>query len=498
MHASQDDHRLDLHDDALLRRLRSKLAQERCVTAEVLRLMAEVDLRRLYAQAACESMFAFATRMLGMSESTAYKRIAVARAGRRFPAIFDRVGAGRVHLSGLCVLVPHLTANNQHELLDAASGLSKRAIERLVAERFPKPDVPTSLRKQPTPSQTDSAKRQVSPPPGPPPGCPARTEQQASSEVPTPSAQQTAAQSNTPAQTDRSSGNADTGALADDVLTGTSPSAAGPDAAVVHSQKHPQPLSAERYLLKVTLSAQLRDKLRQSQDLLGTQVPTGDIATVLEYALDALIAQQLKKKYAVGAKARRAPDSPQTRSDAPTASNSAQTTEAAAAPRSRAIPAAIRRAVYQRDGGQCRFVDPKTAQRCQARTRLHMHHDIPFAKAGAHSVDNVLLLCAAHNDYVARQDYGHAHIQGAIDASRAKDSPMAAPTNRSNVPTVPGRGRCCPRAKNDGCRSRRIAAQQHRIPTRCTSPDFSDLAAPSRDATSVSGPTGPTRAVVFV
>ena len=88
MHDGQNDQRFDLHDDALLECLRGKLSQERQITTEVLRLMAEVDRRRLYAQSACDSMFAFATRVLGMSEAAAYKRIQVARAGRRFPTLF--------------------------------------------------------------------------------------------------------------------------------------------------------------------------------------------------------------------------------------------------------------------------------------------------------------------------------------------------------------------------------------------------------------------------
>jgi hypothetical protein len=35
------------------------------------------------------------------------------------------------------------------ELLDAASGKTKREVEHLLAVRFPRPDVPSSLRKRP-------------------------------------------------------------------------------------------------------------------------------------------------------------------------------------------------------------------------------------------------------------------------------------------------------------------------------------------------------------
>ena len=94
MQTHYENPRYEVSDEALVSQLRQRLAQERCITAEVLRLMAEVDRRKLYVEAACDSMFAFATRVLGMSEAAAYKRIQVARAGRRFPGR-DPTGPGR-------------------------------------------------------------------------------------------------------------------------------------------------------------------------------------------------------------------------------------------------------------------------------------------------------------------------------------------------------------------------------------------------------------------
>jgi len=429
MHDGQDDQQLDLHDDALLSRLRGKLSQERQITAEVLRLMAEVDRRRLYAQSACDSMFAFATGVLGMSEAAAYKRIQVARAGRRFPTLFARIGAGRLHLSGLCVLAPHLTADNHHALLDAASGLGKRQIERLVAERFPKPDVATSVRKLPTaarPSVASSARSEQSMA-APSLPVPPDVQQTAPAAKPEPVPTQPSPRAETP------QARADRGAP----VVAPTPRRA---------QHHPQPLSADRYLLKVSVSGQLCDKLRQSQDLLRGQVPDGDVATVLEQALDALIAQQLKKKYAVGAKARRSPPQPQqSRSAGASPAASPATNTRSAASRSRAIPAAIRREVYQRDGGQCCFVDHKTGQRCQARAHLQFHHDLPFAKGGSHSVANIRLTCAVHNAYFARRDYGAAHIQAAIDARTvAKRAPTRPGEGRSPAPTTTASGHSNP------------------------------------------------------
>ena len=112
-----------LSNKALTEHLRLCLQTERVVTAETLRLIAEVDRRKLYLEAAMRSMFEYITRVLCMSEGSAYKRIRVARAGRRFPVIFELVAKGLHHLSGLSLLVPHLTEENHLELLDAAKGL---------------------------------------------------------------------------------------------------------------------------------------------------------------------------------------------------------------------------------------------------------------------------------------------------------------------------------------------------------------------------------------
>ncbi len=74
-------------------------------------------------------------------------------------------------------------------------------------------------------------------------------------------------------------------------------------------------------------------------------------------------------------------------------------------PSSRHIPAAVRRAVYERDGGRCGYVDEQ-GRRCPERDRLEFHHRHPFGLGGDHGVANVGLLCRAHNVYLAECDYG--------------------------------------------------------------------------------------------
>ena len=74
-------------------------------------------------------------------------------------------------------------------------------------------------------------------------------------------------------------------------------------------------------------------------------------------------------------------------------------------PSSRHIPAAVRRAVIERDGNRCRYTDER-GRRCPERNRLQFHHRHPFGLGGDHGIDNIRLMCRAHNAYLAACDYG--------------------------------------------------------------------------------------------
>jgi hypothetical protein len=119
------------------------------VEAELLVHLGEIDERRLYLDRAFSSMFAFCVGELGFSEDAAYNRIHLARAARRLPVILEVVRSGQVHLTGLRLLAPHLTTDNQSKVLAEAAGKSKREIEELVARLSPQPPVPTVVRKLP-------------------------------------------------------------------------------------------------------------------------------------------------------------------------------------------------------------------------------------------------------------------------------------------------------------------------------------------------------------
>ena len=71
----------------------------------------------------------------------------------------------------------------------------------------------------------------------------------------------------------------------------------------------------------------------------------------------------------------------------------------------RHIPAHVKRAVWERDQGQCTFVS-EAGRRCPARGRVEFDHVDPVACGGRATVVGTRLLCRAHNQYEAERMFG--------------------------------------------------------------------------------------------
>jgi 5-methylcytosine-specific restriction endonuclease McrA len=85
--------------------------------------------------------------------------------------------------------------------------------------------------------------------------------------------------------------------------------------------------------------------------------------------------------------------------------------------RGRHVPAAIRRAVFERDQGRCTYASD-TGERCRETALLELHHSLAFAQGGAHRLDNVTLRCRAHNTLAAEQDFGRDFVALARDSTQ--------------------------------------------------------------------------------
>jgi hypothetical protein len=260
------------------------LARDCLLTAALLTHLGEVDARRLYAPAGFSSMFMYCLRELRFSEDAAWRRIQAARVSRRFPVLFQAVAEGRLHLTAICLIAPHLTPANVNELLRAVSGRSRGEIQEWLASRFPQaasaPPV-ASIRPVALPApKTVALERRgdIFEAPGLP-DAPAPLDRGCvPALLPAPehvkSATTVAADGHAP------------DAKADPVVQRESGSAMTTG-----------PLPAPSFVVQVTVSKGTHDKLRLAQALLSHAVSPRDVAQVLDRALDALIEKLKKRKF---------------------------------------------------------------------------------------------------------------------------------------------------------------------------------------------------------
>jgi hypothetical protein len=255
-----------LSDAALLRELSGLVARDRSTTADLLAHIAEVDERRLYAGLGYPSMFAYCVEDLHLSEVSAGKRIHAARAARKFPALLGALEEGRIHLTAICLLAPHVTEENIESLIAAATHKGKAEIEEWLVVHAMRPPV----RLQPCSIKPIAVR---APENGP--------------DV-EPSIFASAGASH-PAPTEHDLDHVE----GSRILSGTHAAAHADDS---KSTSHASP---EHYRMQVTIPKGTHDKLRYAQDLLSHAVAPGDVAQVLDRALDLLIRRLESRRFGI-------------------------------------------------------------------------------------------------------------------------------------------------------------------------------------------------------
>jgi len=187
-----------------------------------------------------------------------------------------------------------------------------------------------------------------------------------------------------------------------------------------------EPLSPERSRIHVNVSRQFTRKLEAARMGLGHSIPNATIEQALEVALDLLLEKQAKARGQVKRPPSIAPTptasatakEQQTPSDSlPSISNSSSASAPPIlAPTTRepfhrrtgpreTIPAAVRRAVWDRDDGRCTW-PLDGGGRCGSTQRLELDHVVPWGKDGRPTEANLRLLCHCHNALAAQQEFG--------------------------------------------------------------------------------------------
>ena len=507
-------------NDELLASLRLALAQECRLIVQVIVGLIDVEERRVHLESACSSMFEFCVRKLGMSEGEAFRRLTVARLAKRFPALLVAIRDRRLHLSSIVLLRELFTESNVDTLVAEASGKTKRAVQELVAKYAPRPDAPSTIRKMPQ-------RHVVSPPVmetaengsavvNPPTAATAAAAEAAGTASVAKAAEAVGAASVAGAAglaraagaasvagaagLARAAGTAsvarDTGlargagaaSVERDAALAAGAAGAGSVAGAQAASGSPTfaispptlrrasaiavsaqlvPLSEERHKVQFTASTALRKKLERAQSLSRHSNPTGDLADVVEKALDLLIAKLERAKLGAAAKPRSnaparessppppppppPPASPSpfvsrslSASSSPTPALSASPSLSASSsptPALSASPSALvsssesvsssrslsrskggvsraaRREVVQRDEGRCAFLS-SSGERCGSTDFLEIDHLHPRALGGGNGSANLRLLCRAHNRHAAEQVFGAATVARKIEARR--------------------------------------------------------------------------------
>jgi 5-methylcytosine-specific restriction endonuclease McrA len=333
-----------LNDEALVLRLEALVAQERESLVDVIEHLMEVDRRGVALDRGYGSLFEYCIRKLSYSEGAAYLRIRSARAAAKHPEILERLRSGRIHLDAVARLSPYLTEDNSHRMLDRIDGASKRDVLALVA----------TLQSGPAPE------RDVIVPVG--------LSRSGEPEIPLiPNA----------------------AAPAFDASTAERPREVSSEDA--HEPADVEVVAAPQHRFHFTADASLLALVSRLRGLLRHKYPDGRLEAIFKEAAATLLEKLERERTPIQ---RRVP------------SRRAGVVPKANRRGSRVVSRSIKRQVWAREGGQCAYVAPD-GRRCESRDALEYDHILAWADGGrSDTIENIRLLCRAHNQRLARRRFG--------------------------------------------------------------------------------------------
>jgi hypothetical protein len=419
-------HLSDLADGELLANTRRLVGESNQILAALLAHLAEVETRGIHRSKACSSLYMYCIYELRFSEDAASRRVCAARLVKRFPALLQAIANGQLHLTGLLMLGPYFTPQNQLELLARAQFRTKKELTKLVRILDPLPDVPAQivpLGPAPAPAMTSNAS----------PNwqsfahslCP-KARELAPGDRPGDWANETLADDEHASEPLDAGLSPDFQSLGDAPARDACPHIESLTDAPAREEAPTALTAPQRFQVQFTASEEHVELVERARALLSLDARNGgELAEIHLRAMRTLVAELEKHKY--GAPQRRpSSETPQRRQPAeqakPTdgqrkphiaeASPESEPSPTAEAPRQRVrhIPAAERRAVFERDGARCNYVDAQ-GQRCRETRFLELHHLTPFARGGGHVAANLAIFCRAHNTLAAEEDFSRKFVQ---------------------------------------------------------------------------------------
>jgi hypothetical protein len=108
------------------------------VEADLVDVLQKIDEQKIFRKMGFPSLFDYATKSLGLSESVAYGLITVSRKSKEIPELKAAVSQGTLSLSQAKRITSVLTKENALELIEKAKTMTQREIEKVVATLNPK------------------------------------------------------------------------------------------------------------------------------------------------------------------------------------------------------------------------------------------------------------------------------------------------------------------------------------------------------------------------
>jgi hypothetical protein len=165
-----------------------------------------------------------------------------------------------------------------------------------------------------------------------------------------------------------------------------------------------KPLTPDLRRLNVTVSADFMAELEQVRAALSHKCPGGDFEQVVREAFKLVLERDRKRKALT--------DRPRVQSETPGENEN-----------DRYVPAAVKRAVWERDQGRCTW-PMGDGEVCGSTHRLEFDHDLEVALGGKPTIGNIRLLCKGHNLMKAEQHLGRSFM-----AKFRKDCPVERDTS---------------------------------------------------------------------
>ena len=130
-----------IHEEAL--RVAAKYLR---AEADLLDILQKVEEHRVYRHFECTSLYAYAVKILNLSDDTALNFISVARKAKEVPALKQKIREGKFSVSKARKITSVLTPENQCQWIEMAISLPQKKLEREVAKVNPKAAMPHRMK----------------------------------------------------------------------------------------------------------------------------------------------------------------------------------------------------------------------------------------------------------------------------------------------------------------------------------------------------------------